>query len=343
MPSKCGDFNDVLAIAECVKLVLVFKELLKDLLKIVTTPRETVLPIEGVSIANTPEKKGSSSSSRGQKRLYSDSEDTGQSEEKQSVAEGNYKVIQQMALVRNCCTLKWASSDTFGSVVLKISRNLERELRAHVMLLRSPHKSIVPLLDYFVDSYNRQVLVFPAYPGELPTYKTLSLASIAHALKHLLEGLQLVHKLGIKHMDINPANLMWDPSSSQLAITDFGLAVVGGLPTFLGGTDGYKAPEVLDYIEEKGVIEDVTSSVDVFGAGVVLGKLLSHHVPSLNIMGEVTNTRVLEQAACTALRGSKNPLLQDALDLLTKMVAVSPLTRISCTKALEHPFFQYII
>ena len=100
--------------------------------------------------------------------------------------------------------------------------------------------------------------------------------------------------------------------------------------------------------------------MDVFGAGVVLGKLLSHHVPSLNIMGEVTNTRVLEQAACTALREyvsnsilkqcpekhfcrSKNPLLQDALDLLTKMVAVSPLTRISCTKALKHPFFQYII
>ena len=134
--------------------------------------------------------------------------------------------------------MKWASSEKFGSVVLKISGRLEQELRAHIKLLTSPHRSIIPLLDYFIDNRGRQVLVFPAYPGELPSYKSLPLASIVCALKLLLEGLHLVHQLRIIHTDINPTNLMWDPFSSQLVIADFGLAIVEDLPACVGGTDG---------------------------------------------------------------------------------------------------------
>jgi serine/threonine protein kinase len=144
-------------------------------------------------------------------------------------------------LKRTVCTLKWAISDRLGLVVLKIAHStvaLERELRAHIKLLQVPHKSIVPLLDLYIDDHNRQVLVYPAYPSVLPTHKPLLLVDIARALRHLLEGLATIHQLGIIHMDITPANLLWDPSISQLAITDFDGAVFEDLPVNICGTNG---------------------------------------------------------------------------------------------------------
>ena len=136
--------------------------------------------------------------------------------------------------------LYWAHSEQAGPVVLKASQYpgaLERELRAHVKLLSQPHKNIVPLLDYFVDASSREVLVFPAFPGDLLCVM-LSLADIPHAMYQLLNGLQFLHSIGITHMDVNPKNLVWNPDTRLLGIIDFGLSAFEDTPVVPGWTDG---------------------------------------------------------------------------------------------------------
>lgn len=149
--------------------------------------------------------------------------------------------VVNLALIQKThSTLYWAHSEQAGPVVLKASQYtgaLERELRAHVKLLSRPHKNIVPLLDYFVDASSREVLVFPAFPGDLRC-ATLSLVDIPQAMHQLLNGLHFLHSIGITHMDINPKNLVWDPDTHQLGIIDFGLATFEDTPLVPGWTDG---------------------------------------------------------------------------------------------------------
>ena len=111
--------------------------------------------------------------------------------------------------------------------------------------------------------------------GPLPTTYAAAL------LDQLLDALAAVHRAGVVHRDVKPANLLLEPTGTgrpRLLLADFGVAVVSGdsrLTRVPGpvGTDGFLPPELL----EGG---PATPAQDLYAAGVVGTQLLTGAGPT---------------------------------------------------------------
>ncbi len=92
----------------------------------------------------------------------------------------------------------------------------------------------------------------------------------------LAEALAYAHRAGVVHRDVKPANVMFDPASDSLKLTDFGLArSVDGEATRSGlllGSPAYMAPELLS-----GARADARS--DLYALGVLVFELLTGQLP----------------------------------------------------------------
>ena len=90
------------------------------------------------------------------------------------------------------------------------------------------------------------------------------------------EALQTLHKVGIIHKDLKPANIMMLNDSSEVAVIDFGVSSImnDGLTVKLtrsGLTPDYSAPEALHdaFLEES----------DYYSFGITLYELFTGHLP----------------------------------------------------------------
>jgi serine/threonine-protein kinase len=123
------------------------------------------------------------------------------------------------------------------------------------------HPNLVPVHSVGTTAAGRPYLVMPALRGEtlrrrLDRAGTLPPARVCALLAGALEGLEAVHRRGVVHRDVKPANLFLtapDPTSTdtdeRAVVLDFGVAQVGGV-TFdpctgahILGTPRYLAPE----------------------------------------------------------------------------------------------------
>ena len=108
-------------------------------------------------------------------------------------------------------------------------------------------------------------------PGHL-----LPEALVLDLVARLAEALAHAHRQGVVHRDVKPANVMFDPASGGVKLTDFGLsrsadaeATRSGL---LLGSPVYMAPELLG-----GARADAAS--DLYALGVLLFELLTGRLP----------------------------------------------------------------
>jgi eukaryotic-like serine/threonine-protein kinase len=99
---------------------------------------------------------------------------------------------------------------------------------------------------------------------------------VAVLLDQLLQALAAVHRSGVVHRDVKPANLLLEPTGTDrpwLRLADFGVAthlrradlVRAGAVV---GTDGYLAPEAV-------AGEAATPRLDLYAAGVTAARLLT--------------------------------------------------------------------
>ena len=90
------------------------------------------------------------------------------------------------------------------------------------------------------------------------------------------EALAYAHQQGFVHRDVKPANVMFDPASGIVKLTDFGLARAPDAQAtrsgLLLGSPAYMAPELL-----AGARADARS--DLYALGVLLFELLSGRLP----------------------------------------------------------------
>ncbi|KAA6384747.1 MAG: putative SNF1A/AMP-activated protein kinase [Streblomastix strix] len=158
------------------------------------------------------------------------------------------------------------------------------------------------------------------------TYRALS--------KQILEGIRMVHAVGLIHRDIKPENIMMHSANGNIIvkIADFGLAKVmlaGQMGVTSYGTPLNMAPEL--------VVRTVmaTNKVDIYSVGTVLFQLATHEYPikAMNVpdlQSKIKNSRI-----------DRHPALKDDLqwDFLSKLLEFDPNKRLSAEQALQHPYF----
>ncbi len=90
------------------------------------------------------------------------------------------------------------------------------------------------------------------------------------------DALHYAHKQNVVHRDVKPANIMYEPNSGTLKVTDFGIArITDSSKTKTGivlGTPSYMSPEQLGG-------KPVDGRSDLFSLGVTLFQLLSGQLP----------------------------------------------------------------
>ncbi|MEU4794683.1 protein kinase [Streptomyces sp. NPDC023327] len=146
------------------------------------------------------------------------------------------------------------------------------------------HPNVAAIHDV-VEGKTGRFFVMELVPGidlstALNENRPLSPDEAAEAVHDVLSGLEAAHQAGVVHCDVKPANIMLTPNG-RVKILDFGLSHViaeeerGPLHQGNGtivGTANYMAPESI-----RGQLP--TTSVDIYGAGVVFYELCTGQVP----------------------------------------------------------------
>jgi serine/threonine protein kinase len=149
-------------------------------------------------------------------------------------------------------------------------------LRSEAELLVSVrHPNLVQTLRW-LDPPDETGLVLQYVPGgsladRLEREGPLDWPSAARYVADVAEGLVAVHRVGIIHRDVKPANILWDSENDEAVLTDLGVGVRLGGPTSTGGTIPYMAPEAFQ--------GRVSPALDVYGLAATLFTLVTGQKP----------------------------------------------------------------
>ncbi|KAF4959022.1 hypothetical protein FSARC_10859 [Fusarium sarcochroum] len=225
----------------------------------------------------------------------------------------------------------------------------------------------IPRPDNFNETYLYEELMECDLAAIIRSGQPLTDAHFQSFIYQILCGLKYIHSANVLHRDLKPGNLLVN-ADCELKICDFGLArgfsvdpeENAGYMTEYVATRWYRAPEIMLSFQS------YTKAIDVWSVGCILAELLGgrpffkgrDYVDQLNqilhILGtpnEETLSRIGSPRAQEYVRNlpfmPKKPFPSlfpqanpDALDLLDKMLAFDPSSRISVEQALEHPYLH---
>jgi serine/threonine protein kinase len=236
------------------------------------------------------------------------------------------------------------------------------------------HRNITCLYDMDIprpDNYNECYLYEELMECDLAAIirsgQPLTDAHFQSFIYQILCGLKYIHSANVLHRDLKPGNLLVN-ADCELKICDFGLArgfsmdpeENAGYMTEYVATRWYRAPEIMLSFQS------YTKAIDVWSVGCILAELLGgkpffkgrDYVDQLNQIlhylgtpNEETLSRIgspraqdyvrnlprMQKIPFQSLFRNANP---DALDLLDRLLAFDPSSRISVEEALEHRYLQ---
>ncbi|KAH6581801.1 hypothetical protein BASA50_009831 [Batrachochytrium salamandrivorans] len=187
------------------------------------------------------------------------------------------------------------------------------------------------------------------------------LSEIKTLMKQLLSAVACLHRNWIMHRDLKTSNLLMN-NRGRIKVADFGLARKYGSPlgpiTQLVVTLWYRAPELLLGAKE------YTTAIDMWSVGCIFGELVNKEplVPGRGEMDQLSKifkllgtptasvwpgfadmplskTVNFHRQPYNNLRSTFQYLPDDGLDLMARLLAYDPETRITAEEALNHPFF----
>ena len=152
--------------------------------------------------------------------------------------------------------------------------------------------------------------------------------------QQIAEALAFAHARGVVHRDVKPANIIVNPASGSLKVTDFGLArFAGAQHTGTGivlGSPAFLAPELLAGGE-------ASPAGDLYALGVSLYQLLAGQLPlDAPSLGELLRRVSLEKAP--PLSGLRPDLPRPLNDLVADLLAKSPRERPASAGAVAQAF-----
>ncbi|KAL8725856.1 MAG: hypothetical protein Q9166_007102 [cf. Caloplaca sp. 2 TL-2023] len=225
----------------------------------------------------------------------------------------------------------------------------------------------IPRPDNFNETYLYEELMECDLAAIIRSGQPLTDAHFQSFIYQILCGLKYIHSANVLHRDLKPGNLLVN-ADCELKICDFGLArgfsmdpeENAGYMTEYVATRWYRAPEIMLSFQS------YTKAIDVWSVGCILAELLGgrpffkgrDYVDQLNQIlhylgtpNEETLSRIGSPRAQEYVRNlpfmPKVPFLRlfnnanpDALDLLDRMLAFDPSSRISVEEALEHRYLH---
>ncbi|KAK4782343.1 hypothetical protein SAY86_016445 [Trapa natans] len=209
---------------------------------------------------------------------------------------------------------------------------VEQEIKISKMLV---HPHVVRLYEVIETATDIYVILEYAEHGDLYDYivetRRVPEEEARKLFQQLISGLQYCHQYRVAHRDLKPENLLLD-SNGNLKIADFGLSNImldGHFLKTCCGSPNYAAPEVISGKLYAG------PEVDVWSCGVILYALLvgalpfdDESLPNLyrKIRGGVYNL--------------SNNLPPGARNLISRMLVVDPIARITIPEICNHPWFK---
>ncbi len=133
-------------------------------------------------------------------------------------------------------------------------------------------------------------------------------------------ALDFAHRAGIVHRDVKPSNVLFDPTTGTVKVTDFGSARVADTAAtrsgLIMGTPAYMAPEQL-------AGADASPQCDLYGLGVMLFELLIGHRPfEADSMGELLQHIAHQTPPRVRTLRPELPALLD--DIVARLLAKTP-------------------
>ena len=157
--------------------------------------------------------------------------------------------------------------------------------------------------------------------------------------RKLLLGVAYCHKKKIANRNLKPENLLLrENSDTDVKISDFGFAKTVTFPNSLRtqcGTEGYVAPEILEHRPAYDV------SCDMWSVGVILYIVLGGYRPFRDEKGDADE--VMRQIRYGEYKFHKKyweHVSDDAKNLITRMLTVDPVKRITAENALRNRWIQ---
>ncbi|KAL1950380.1 hypothetical protein VTO73DRAFT_5504 [Trametes versicolor] len=219
-------------------------------------------------------------------------------------------------------------------------RSLWNEMKVVRSLKHEPHPSIIPFYSFIITpSY---ALITMAFHPRLITVEV----SEPHAkewFRSLLSGVEFLHKRGVVHNDIKPANILLSHEDVPVFV-DFGFAERYDVdaPEAFHSNLSYGTPEYLSPERARGLPHDTRKS-DVWSLGVTFFEILVGRTPFEHAEGETFATKDdLEKYWARTLRGKwvgSYKMSKGVEKLLRRMILPNADLRCNASDAMKDPYW----
>lgn len=240
-------------------------------------------------------------------------------------------------------------------------------IREIALLREIRHENVVALKDLiYYPSERKFYLLFEYSEMDLRKFidnQKISLEHIRHIFRQIVKGVDYLHENGIFHRDLKPQNILIDKNGLCPKLADFGLARHFSLPFGAYSKEivtlWYRAPEIIMGEKRYGI------GVDIWSLGCIFYELFMRQPLFMGDCQIDTLYRIF-QILGTPSETTWNGLSEvpdwsaqfpkfkgegfhkliglygfdvHAVDLLSRMLQLDPLKRITCPEILEHRFF----
>ncbi|KAF8627400.1 hypothetical protein AX17_006215 [Amanita inopinata Kibby_2008] len=221
-------------------------------------------------------------------------------------------------------------------------RSLWNEMKIVRMFRNDPHPAIIPFHSFIITpSY--ALITMTYLPTLIPVEVDESRAR--NWFRFLLSGVEFLHKHGVVHNDIKPANILLSEKNIPVLV-DFGFAEKYDLhsSTAFHSNLSYGTPEYLSPERARGLPHDTRKS-DVWSLGITFFEILVGRTPFEHSDGEqLTSKEDLERYWARTLRGKwvgTWKMTQGIEKLLRRMIAPNADLRCTATDAMADEYWHH--
>ncbi|XP_013875813.1 dual specificity protein kinase Ttk [Austrofundulus limnaeus] len=256
---------------------------------------------------------------------------------------GSSKVYQVLDQKKQLFAVKYVDLDEADAQIVESYKN---EIE-HLNHLQQYSDQIIKLYDYEITSSYIYMLM-ECGNLDLNTWlrnrKTVNPLERKFYWKNMLEAVHTIHKHGIIHSDLKPANFVF--VNASLKLIDFGIAnriqpdVTSIMKDSQVGTLNYMPPEAIkDTSSLSGKVHSkISPKGDVWSLGCILYCMTFGKTPFQSITNQIAKLHAIINPSHKI--NFPDILEKDLLDVLKRCLVRNPRERISIVELLEHPYLQ---